>query len=114
MGYVLAIFKFFLSALRSIKHYVNPISLCILTSLILMLVLPSPPSNRALDFCNCLINSYYPFLTRYRGWVSNHVLLNKNKKNYCNLVNLEVFQNNLIGGKISVTTYYCSCPTMMY
>ena len=31
MGYVLAIFKFFLSALRSIKEYGNPFSLCILT-----------------------------------------------------------------------------------
>ena len=31
MGYVLAIFKFFSSALRSIKNYVNPFSLCILT-----------------------------------------------------------------------------------
>src|SRR5277367_5018021 len=29
MGYVLAIFKCFLSALRSIKNYVNPFSLCI-------------------------------------------------------------------------------------
>ena len=31
MDYVLAIFKFFLGALRSIKNYVNPFSLCILT-----------------------------------------------------------------------------------
>src|SRR5277367_3357023 len=31
MGYVLTIFKFFLSALRSIKNYVNPFSLCTAT-----------------------------------------------------------------------------------